>query len=187
LSYYSYRKLGGPGETGTMSRLFKRNNKTTIAELEEYYANQENKKTRNGKAWFMAFLSLFITLAVIAMIFFGGRWLYRVLTDDKSNNTTTSDTTKNDGVDLPNFDGDIVGQGNQKGSNDKSSSQTGNGTVTDEAASTSIPNTDRVTTVAGSDQEEVPNTGAGEIILLVPFVFAIVGYFVSRKHMIKNS
>lgn len=172
-----------------MSRLFKRNNKTTIAELEEYYANQERRKTRAGKAWLMAFISLFITLAVIAMLFFGGRWLYRTLTDNDSNTTTTSDSTDNDGIELPTFDGDVVGQGNKNDTNDDSDDDAteNTGVVTDEAASTSIPNTDRVAQTGAGSENEIPNTGAGEVLLALPIVLATTGYFVSRRHMIKTT
>ncbi len=170
-----------------MSRLFKRNNKTTIAELEEYYANQENRKTRTGKAWLMAFVSLFITLAVIALLFFGGRWLYRTLTDNDSKTTTTSDATNNDGIDLPTLDGDVVGRGNKSDSDNSADDATENaGVVSDEAASTSTPNTDRVTETGSDSESEIPNTGAGEVLLALPVVLAITGYLVSRRHMIKN-
>ena len=177
-----------------MTRLFKRNNKTTIAELEEYYANQDRRKTRTGTAWLMALLSLIITLAVIALVFFGGRWLYRTLTDD-SNSTTSSQTSDdNDGVELPNFDGDIVGQGNSNSSSDTNVATENAGVVSDEAASTSVPNTDRVVetdsisnTGSDSSSEEIPNTGAGELLIVTPIVAGIAGYFASRKYLLKNN
>lgn len=173
-----------------MSRLFKRNNKTTIAELEEYYANQERRKTRAGKAWLMAFVSLLITLAVIAMLFFGGRWLYRTLTDNDSKTAPSSGTSDNDGIDLPTFDGDVVGQGNQSdrdNSANTSDTTENTGVVTDEAASTLIPNTDRVAETGTDSEIEIPNTGAGEVLLALPVVLAITGYLVSRRHMIKSA
>lgn len=171
-----------------MSRLFKRNNKTTIAELEEYYANQNRRKAHAGKAWLMAFVSLFITLAVIAMLFFGGRWLYRTLTDNDSNSTPSSEIVSDDGIDLPTFDGDIAGQGNQNESDDSTTESSKNtGVVSDEAATTSIPNTDRVTEAGADSDSEIPNTGAGEVLIALPLALAIAGYFVSRKRMIKSA
>jgi cytoskeletal protein RodZ len=170
----------------TMTRLFKRNNKTTIAELEEYYANQDRKKTRTSMAWLMAILSLVITLAVIALIFFGGRWLYRTLTDD--NNATTADTTSTGQVELPTFDSDVIGNGVDQDESDDDSlaGQSSTGTVSDSAASTSIPNTDRVTQT-GPSNEALPNTGAGELIAIAPLTVGVVGYLVSRKRFLKNS
>jgi len=178
-----------------MSRLFKRNNKTTIAELEEYYANQDRKKTRTGMAWLMAILSLLITLLVIAMIFFGGRWVYRALTDNDSNTVTTTGNTNSNGVNLPTFDGSVVGQGNTnpddsssaESSTDSNTGTTNAGVVTDEAATTSIPNTDRVIAETGSEDETIPNTGAGELLLITPIAIAVAGYFVSRKLILKNN
>jgi hypothetical protein len=170
-----------------MTRLFKRNNKTTIAELEEYYANQDRKKTKTSTAWLMAVLSLAITLAVIAMIFFGGRWLYRTLTDD--NNITTTDTTTSGEVDLPTFDSDVLGRGagQDRSTDDTSAGQSNTGTVSDSAASTSIPNTDRVATDASSNDGTIPNTGAGELLIIAPIAAGVTGYLVSRKRHIKNS
>jgi cytoskeletal protein RodZ len=169
-----------------MTRLFKRNNKTTIAELEEYYANQDRKKTKTSMAWLMAVLSLVITLAVIAMIFFGGRWLYRTLTDD--DNTTTADTTTGQ-VELPTFDSDVLGRGagQDRSTDDTSAGQSSTGTVSDSAASTSIPNTDRVDTDASSNDGTIPNTGAGELLIIAPIAAGVTGYLVSRKRHIKNS
>lgn len=172
-----------------MRRLFNRNKKTTIAELEEYYANQDRRKTRTGRAWLMAILSLFITLATIALLFFGGRLLYRTLTGNDS--TTTSSNSDNSGVDLPTFDGDVVGQGNSNSDNDSSSvtkpTTENAGVVSDEAAITSIPNIDRVSTTGSTAGNDIPNTGAGEVLIALPAVLAITGYFVSRRRMIKNS
>ncbi len=124
--------------------LFGDNNKKTIAELEEYYANRQS----NGMAWIMAFLSLLITVAVIAGLFFGGRWLYRTLTDNDNSATVssteeapagiriTSDdasntTTNNDGV------VEVTTEGNQ----DATVAVT-EGVVTDEAARTDSSNAD---------------------------------------------
>jgi cytoskeletal protein RodZ len=173
-----------------MSRLFNRNKKTTIAELEEYYANQERKKNSTGKAWLMAFLSLFITLVVIALLFLAGRWVYRTITSNDST-TTTTETSETENADLPTFDSDngVVGQGST--SEDNSSTET-QGTVSDEAASTSVPNTDQTTDVAtggttNDNVDEVPNTGAGYILFAAPVITAVSGYIFARRRFIKNS
>ena len=192
-----------------MTRLFDRNknNKTTIAELEEYYANQNQKKSSTIKTWLMAILSILITVLVIVLLFLAGRWLYQAVTDNDSDNSTTSETeTSNDiNVILPTFDGDNVGRGNSSvdsSGNDSSASETNGGTVSDQAASTSESNADRVAasndstanesstgTTAGESVAvggEVPNTGAGEILVLAPIISGVLGYFVYRKKQIKN-
>ena len=93
-----------------MAALFKKKkNETTIAELEEYYANQQ--KGRSAKAWFMAFLSLLLTVAIIVGLFYAGRWIYQTVTgsDEESNETTTTEATNGDEVSLPTFDSDSAG------------------------------------------------------------------------------
>jgi len=197
--------------------LFKRKDKTTIAELEEYYANQNNN--RNGKAWFMALLSLIITLAVLAGLFFGGRWLYRLVTDDGSVevNTTGEQSGSLQG-EVPSF-GEIRTDSNDDAGSDSQSddstdssatnndSATNNGdsegVVSDEAATTTrdvagtnsdsdnTDTADETSSEENSDSDEtivsttdIPNTGANELFFALPFVAAVVGYFVSRKNQL---
>jgi hypothetical protein len=105
-----------------MAALFKRDDKTTIAELEEYYANQ--KKTRRSKAWMMGILSFMITVGVITSLFFAGRWGYQELRKDDSSSTVatsqdsktdesnedTTDSTTEEQVELPTFDSNSPNQ-----------------------------------------------------------------------------
>jgi cytoskeletal protein RodZ len=188
-----------------MTRLFgQRKDKTTIAELEEYYANQDQKKTKTGRAWFMALLSILLAVAIVLALFFAGRWLYRAITDDSSDNSATTSENTNSGeqVDLPTFDGDVVGQGNQpsentgssdsgstSGSSNSSNTEENAGVVSDEAASTSESNADRVAGInnaGGTGGEPIPNTGAGDLLIVIPFVTAVAGYYISRKHYSKQ-
>ena len=183
-----------------MTRLFgNKKDKTTIAELEEYYANQDQKKTRTWKAWLMAILSIIITIAIIVALFFGGRWLYRTLTDDSSDSATTTQGGSNGEVNLPAIDGDIVGQGNQTNGNDAENSNSNSnsnstptpesgGVVTDEAATTSEASVGSVSgsTNTGGD-EPLPDTGAGELLIVIPFVTAIAGYYISRRNYSKQN
>lgn len=199
-----------------MTRLFNRNKKTTIAELEEYYSNQEQKRNRPVMAWFMAFLSLLITFVVLFVLFISIRWVYRELTDNNDSATTTTNDTANEAIDidLPSYDGDIVGQGNStndggstatngtsNGTSTDSDTSSNSGTVSEEAASTSESNADRVASSTDSENGqtagsttgsnantggEIPNTGAGETLLAIPFVAAIAGYFISRKKQLSQ-
>lgn len=199
-----------------MTAFFKRNEKTTIAELEEYYANQPKKRT--GMAWFMAFVSLVITIAIIVGVFFVGRWIYRMIKDDDVNEVTTSDVSS-ENIDLPNFDSNELGDKGLAFEDSTSNSQSdivegdlstevisssAAGEVTDEAASTSRPNADRIATnnqssntngatssssvpsSSPSDPLEIPNTGAGEMIFLIPAMAGVLGYAVSRRRQINK-
>lgn len=183
-----------------MSPLFNRNKKTTIAELEEYYANQSSADS-TARAWAMAVLSLLITVAVILALFFAGRWLWRVISDNDSDNTAA--TVQQEGVTvLP--DGTLSGDlsllnnssntltGGTVSVDSGTTTESGDeGVVSDEAASTTVSNTDTVSsstvTGASSNEEtsttsEIPNTGAGAI-LLAPIIAGAAGYTasISRK------
>ena len=50
-------------------------NKGVPAEIKQYYASEHRERV--GLAWLIAFLSLILTVAIIAGLFFGGRWAYR--------------------------------------------------------------------------------------------------------------
>ncbi|MEK7602819.1 MAG: hypothetical protein AAB459_01060 [Patescibacteria group bacterium] len=59
-------------------------------ELEEYYQNE--RRERFGVAWLLAFGTLVTTLLLASALFFGGRWLYRAVTDtDENGDVTTTD------------------------------------------------------------------------------------------------
>jgi hypothetical protein len=167
--------------------LFKRKDKTTIAELEDYYSNQ--KKNNTGRAWLMAILSLFITLAVLAGLFFGGQWIYQVITNDDGVTVTTSDQQGG----IPSF-GETITNGSTPASNDSAG-----GVVSDEAASTSTPNNQAVAgsnTDASNNSEtnddsavsavEIPNTGATQLIAVLPLSILVAGYFYSRNRQLKR-
>lgn len=182
-----------------MSALFNKKNETTIAELEEYYANQ--KKGRSATAWFMAFLSLLITVAIIVGLFFAGRWAYRTFIDNDSTDTASSDTQE--GSNLPSFDSDPssnIGVEFEEGSSnnpddlvvvqgDNTSSQSG--TVDSGAAVTTESNVDRLANnsanaVAGDSTTEIPNTGAGETTLAALVAISILGYAVHRRYLLQK-
>lgn len=49
--------------------------KSVPPEVKQYYASEHRERV--GLAWLIAFLSLIVTVAVVAGLFFGGRWAYR--------------------------------------------------------------------------------------------------------------
>lgn len=71
----------------------KKQQKTDIPELQEYYASKNQEST--GLAWLLAIGSLLLTAAIFIGLFLGGRWIYRSLTND---DTPTTATTSQDGA-----------------------------------------------------------------------------------------
>jgi uncharacterized protein YneF (UPF0154 family) len=189
-----------------MAAFWKKNDKTTIAELEEYYSNQ-SKNRQSPKAWFMAILSILITIAIIVGLFFAGRWAYRAIIDNSDDNETTSETAENESdndVDLPTFDSDELGergvafedstsddesdlvQGDLEGSENTDGNQ---GVVSDEAARTErdvASSTDSSENESETTATELPNTGAGESVMVILFATTAFGYLLARKHLMKG-
>jgi hypothetical protein len=175
--------------------LFKRKDKTTIAELEDYYANQ--KKNSSGRAWFMALLSLFITLAVLAGLFFGGRWLYRLVTNDPAVTITATGRRSDQTQDGVPSSGEIQTESSSNSDDtaitnrSSDSSETSEGVVSNEAATTTRDvageNTDTLPagdTIAATT--ELPDTGANELIALMPLLALVTGYLYSRNRQLNN-
>ena len=178
--------------------LFNRRKDQTISELEQYYANKSN---RTGMAWLMALLSLLVTIGIIAALFFGGRWVYRALTDNSSDSDTQ--TTVVEGT--VNEDGTIVGSGDRTtGTGTSGSVGTPNNetavaptpefpsVVTDEAARTNTPSSSRNTagsstttpntTPTTGSTTSLPNTGTSELIYGVLLLASVAaGYGIALR------
>ena len=176
----------------------RRNNNQTIAELESYYATQGSTK-RTGTAWFMAIISLLITVAVIILLYFGVRWVYRTVTDNTNDSdTVATGTVETDGGGLvisgdsstdPRSSEDVLaGVLNPSDSDESSSSSSASeeeGVVSDEAASTTrevAGESDSIAVTGGGD--ELPSTGAGESAFAGLVLITVFGYFVSRKRQL---
>jgi uncharacterized protein YneF (UPF0154 family) len=182
-----------------MTAFFKRNEKTTIAELEEYYKNQPKKRT--GMAWFMALLSIVITLLVIVGLFLAGRWVFRAISgDDNDQNTITS--LEGEEIQLPSFDSNVLGgdrglRFEDSNSNDQrdvvvedTPGSISAGEVSDQAASTETPNADRIANNNQTNEAQnsaIPDTGAGEMIVFVLIISGVAGYFISRRYFVKQN
>src|SRR6185436_18606427 len=62
------------------------NDQPVPAEVKQYYASEHRERV--GLAWLVAFLSLILTVAIIAGLFFGGRWIYRKIAHKNQPQTT---------------------------------------------------------------------------------------------------
>jgi hypothetical protein len=123
--------------------LFDKKNKTTIAELEEYYANQQGSAS-TVKTWSMAFLSLMITAGIVVAVFFSIRWAWGAIRSDDTG--TVAVTGVEDKTIRVAEDGTITGDlsqldnnsGEVSGSTSTTSRETvePNGVVSGEAATT---------------------------------------------------
>jgi hypothetical protein len=160
-------------------KLFNRKqDKTTIPELQEYYDNQ--RANRMGMAWLMALASLLITVGVLSGLFFGGRWVYRKIADRNDDKTagqaTTITATTQKGTSQNNDKKGDMATPSQPApqSTPAPQAQPSAGQVSSQAASTSTPNTSRV--AGTSTSTSLPNTGPTETLAIVlPIVVAFLG------------
>lgn len=67
----------------------RKKNNDLANEFREYY--QPNTNERTGLAWVLALITLVCSLFLIVSLFWGGRWIYRKITD--KDNTNTAQTT----------------------------------------------------------------------------------------------
>ena len=157
--------------------IFNRRKNQTVAELEEYYAT---KKTRSGKAWIMAIASLLLTILVVSVLFFGGRWVYRSLTDNTPEVTITTTGTTDNESNVNDF-----GESESEAETDENFPSV----VSDQAASTTTPSGSGPSTTAPSTPGiggDLPDTGAGEVLIVAPFIAMVAGYLISRKYQLQN-
>lgn len=182
--------------------LFGDKNKQTIEELENYYSNREQK---TGMAWVMAFLSLLLTVVVFSGLFFGGRAVYRALSDDGTSNTTVSDNNTASDTSMPGSTSPTPSSDSSSGTANPTPSPAPapntSGVVSDQAASTTTPSSSSQTAQSGQGGEtpaarpstavagsttSLPNTGSGPVLIAAPLATLVFSFFVARRKFIKN-
>lgn len=106
-------------------------------EVKQYYESEHRERV--GLAWLVAFLSLIATVLIVAGLFFGGRWIYRkVSNDNPPANVQTSESDKSESSN----------SNDQAESNNQSQSESNN----DESSNSSNPESE-----SGSNQNESSN------------------------------
>lgn len=168
--------------------LFKRKAKDSVLpEVDQYY--QAEKRDRSGLAWLLALVSIAVVALVIVLLFLGGRWIYRQITDDNEPEVVN---VGDDANDAPSFDGTDTNDDNQDNTTGDepapapttpapSNENTNEGTVNAPAQTTTPSTTPRT----GDDSsDELPNTGPGGMIGIFAGVTTLAGgihYTVQRR------
>lgn len=187
---------------------------TDIPELKEYYAAR--RSNNSASAWALALLSLAITVAVIMGAFFGGRWAWRKLKGSEKVNqvaTTAKNETKQaadseEGVvsDEGGVSTTIEEQAAKKAAEAEAAAKAteaesakraaeaaavakkaqeeaaAKAAAASQAVASSIPST--VTTTVPTEGK-LPNNGPGDVVVIF-LGTTVVGYFISRKKLVKN-
>jgi hypothetical protein len=154
---------------------FTRNkNKNNVpAEIQDYY--QAEKRERTGVAWLVAVVTLLVTVAIALGLFFGGRWLYRQLTDDNTPSQETSQgETPPPGINEPEDKPDTpeAPSGGDAEDEDADSTnqpenlpgQNGTNETDDETSSPAAPTPNPA--AVPTTGEPLPDTGPGQLISL---------------------
>jgi cytoskeletal protein RodZ len=147
-------------------------NQAALPEVEQYYSAE--RRERAGLAWLLALVSIAVVALVIIGLFFGGRWVYRSITDDNKNVATqTSDDN------TPTIDG-----GSTSDDSDKDIANNSDDTADDQPetpAPSTTPttgSTDNSTSTATPSQpsnSDLPNTGPASVPALFIATAAIAG------------
>lgn len=160
--------------------LFNRKPKTDAVdmppELQNYYQAENREKT--WMAWVLGLVTLVVTILLALALFFGGRWVYRKVTNDEPAKVTTTQTENTD----------------QKGSENNSSDSEDSSKDTEEAAQpatppattqtpgTAAPATPPATaTVPVTGDAGLPSTGPADTLAIFLAVSVLV-YILHRRY-----
>lgn len=70
-------------KTGRKNKNTTRTSTAVPAEVQDYY--EAGRRERRGVAWLLGLVTLLVTVLLALLLFFGGRWIYRKVTNkDKS-------------------------------------------------------------------------------------------------------
>lgn len=136
------------------------------AEVEEYY--QSTRKERAGIAWLLGIATLLLTLLIAAALFFGGRWLYRMIiggSDDSGSGATQQVQEGASDVTEQTTDGSSTDSDSSAISGETEAS-TGNGNSLPGAPSSGQQapsvSADQTPTTGPAETELIPRTGPTE-------------------------
>lgn len=165
--------------------LFKRKKtetKNVPPEVKQYY--QSEHRERVGLAWLIAFLSLILTIVVVAGLFFGGRWVYRKITH-KDNTQGTSQGGSNNPAPAPSSPAPSTpndlqpaapSQNDNSSSNNSSSNNSSNSNSNSSNNSSSSSSSSQSSTSQNSQSSgQITDTGPGNTVLTFVAVSVVAG------------
>lgn len=145
---------------------FNRRNKATTEvppEIQEYYHAEQRERV--GVAWLLALGTLVVTILLALGLFYGGRWTYRKIANNKP--ATTAVTQKSD-------------KASEAQNNPSQPTPT-----PDQKESGKQPSTTRTSNTKADLSADLPNTGPGDVLAIF-VITATLGYLVYRYYLIKS-
>lgn len=142
-------------------------------EVQDYY--ESGKRERRGMVWLLGIGTLLVTLLLAAGIFFGGRWIYRQLTNDDQAQDTAQIGENDQKSDQNKSTNNSSGSNSQNQNNSNNSNSSNQGqpsqpkpTPTPAPAPKPAPTTPKTPTPAPAPTPTAtPNTGPGDVVAIV--------------------
>lgn len=125
------------------------------AEVRDYYKSEQ--RTRTGKAWILAVVTLLVTFLIAAALFFGGRWVYRTIFSNDEEATTSQEASENSETASEQSPAQSEGRDDPSALDGNTSST--NTTATPPAAPAPTPTSQ---TVPATGPSQLVNTGPGD-------------------------
>lgn len=137
-------------------------------EVVDYY--QAEQRDRRGVTWLLGFATLILTILLAFGLFYGGRWLYRTVTDDNTNETaTTQQTSSQPQPEQPS------GASEPSGNSDNKNQNQGNDSESNEPSVDESENGDQPSSSNLKDGEDLPNTGPSSTVAVFVLTSAVAG------------
>lgn len=139
--------------------LFKRNKTESVMpeEVRDFYAAE--RRQRKGTAWLLAIATLLVTFLLAALLFFGGRWVYRAIFDKKdtapSSQTESSQEQKKE---------EQAERSTAPTSNSDQGATSGNSAPNSSTAPQTGSTGTQPATTGSSSTQSIPATGPSELI-----------------------
>ncbi len=138
-------------------------NQSLPKEVQDYY-HVENRG-RAGVAWMLSFATLLLTFIIAAILFFGGRWVYRTVFNKDSNKQGSSSQIdkQSESSDSTSKNNDESAESNEE-SSAESNKQSSSSEQQNRADSQGATNNSNSTSTSTMRPSVTPNTGPDELI-----------------------
>ena len=164
-------------------------------EVQDYYTAERRQRT--GVMWLLVIGTIIVTVLLAAVLYFGGRWVYRTAFQKQSKSTTTSIDQGEDKKDgqtsstktnepSPNPSSNSSNTSNNSGSTNTGTTAETNNTSGASSGSSSTGSTSGATKVA--TPATTPDTGPGDVLAIAigAAVVAAAGYQVYMRRKFAN-
>ncbi|MCA9329498.1 hypothetical protein KDA11_02545 [Candidatus Saccharibacteria bacterium] len=128
---------------------------TLSPELQNY--TKSERRERLGIVWLVGIMSLVISLILMAILFFGGRWIYRKMSRANDSSTVQVNTDEESKNDTDTKTSDKIRESNESRLDDPTANDNQTDNQSADASTSTI--TQPITGDQSTDTSNLPNTG----------------------------